>query len=225
MKICPQCNTPQEIYQFRKLTNDICMKCESLKVYERMLKFLYTDIGLENLDKSLEEIIVKSKYLTATYTVPLEKAIKHVINNRAHVYKPDMIYRTDYEDENWIVRYEVLERDNYRCHYCGKHTDESVDHILPRSKGGRYTHENLLCCCHDCNQLRKNMDYHEFKDILLLSKEQQYLLLCPEEVNKLNKQRAHDKLCAEQIQLKKEKYRKASSVSKVLLKQKDKFGW
>ena len=131
MKTCPQCNIPQEIYQFRKLTNDICMKCESLKVYEKMLKFLYTDIGLEKLDKSLEEIIVKSKYLTATYTVPLEKAIKYIVEGRAQVYKPDMIYRIDHEDENWIVRYEVLERDDYKCHYCGRHTDESVDHLLP----------------------------------------------------------------------------------------------
>lgn len=48
----------------------------------------------------------------------------------------------------------VCQRDEWTCVYCGtKVTSEtySIDHIVPRSKGGRSTFENTVCCCKPCN--------------------------------------------------------------------------
>src|SRR6185369_16267697 len=48
----------------------------------------------------------------------------------------------------------VLIRDRYRCQYCGVRgtpTDLSIDHILPRSRGGRTAPENLCVACKPCN--------------------------------------------------------------------------
>lgn len=44
----------------------------------------------------------------------------------------------------------VLERDSYTCAYCGKHAD-TVDHVVPASRGGLNTWENLVSSCAKCN--------------------------------------------------------------------------
>ena len=51
-------------------------------------------------------------------------------------------------------RRNVFLRDNNRCQYCGKtyHTKElSLDHVIPRSRGGKMTWENIVCACIRCN--------------------------------------------------------------------------
>lgn len=45
----------------------------------------------------------------------------------------------------------VFERDKYRCVSCGSHIDLSCDHVVPESKGGPTTYENLQCMCRPCN--------------------------------------------------------------------------
>lgn len=53
------------------------------------------------------------------------------------------------------VRFEILERDNFTCRYCGKHAPETeleVDHVKPRSRGGSDDRANLVATCRDCNR-------------------------------------------------------------------------
>lgn len=52
------------------------------------------------------------------------------------------------------LRFKVFERDGFRCRYCGRGTPDVVlqaDHVIPASKGGPYTMENLVTSCRDCN--------------------------------------------------------------------------
>ncbi|WP_430647729.1 HNH endonuclease [Agromyces sp. GXS1127] len=49
-----------------------------------------------------------------------------------------------------VSRRGVLRRDEHRCAYCGKSAG-TIDHVLPRSRGGRDTWENLVACCLRCN--------------------------------------------------------------------------
>ena len=54
-------------------------------------------------------------------------------------------------------RYNIYARDNNTCAYCNRKFDRSqlnLDHITPRSRGGRTTWENVVCSCIACN-LRK----------------------------------------------------------------------
>ncbi len=54
-----------------------------------------------------------------------------------------------------LTRYEVFRRDNYTCQYCGKPTlRPTIDHVIPRHRGGTYTWDNLVTACSECN-LRK----------------------------------------------------------------------
>lgn len=53
------------------------------------------------------------------------------------------------------LRFEVFKRDLFTCQYCGKTPPAVVlelDHIHPRSKGGKDTEENLNTACFDCNR-------------------------------------------------------------------------
>lgn len=52
------------------------------------------------------------------------------------------------------LRFEILTRDGYRCRYCGataQTTELHIDHVLPRSAGGRDDASNLVTACIDCN--------------------------------------------------------------------------
>ena len=40
-----------------------------------------------------------------------------------------------------LTRAALMRRDNYKCAYCGRH-GETIDHVLPRSRGGQHTWEN-----------------------------------------------------------------------------------
>jgi 5-methylcytosine-specific restriction endonuclease McrA len=45
----------------------------------------------------------------------------------------------------------VMRRDRFRCQYCGSREKLTVDHVLPKSRGGKDTWENLATACTPCN--------------------------------------------------------------------------
>ena len=52
-----------------------------------------------------------------------------------------------------LSRLEVFNRDNYSCQYCGKETRHlTLDHVIPRYRGGPHTWENLVSACVSCNR-------------------------------------------------------------------------
>jgi 5-methylcytosine-specific restriction endonuclease McrA len=47
---------------------------------------------------------------------------------------------------------EILRRDGYRCQYCGHHSRRlTIDHIVPRHRGGDHSWTNLVTACAECN--------------------------------------------------------------------------
>lgn len=58
------------------------------------------------------------------------------------------------------IRFEVFKRDSFRCAYCGETPPKvilEVDHIDPKSKGGKDEINNLLTACFDCNRGKKDI--------------------------------------------------------------------
>jgi 5-methylcytosine-specific restriction endonuclease McrA len=50
-----------------------------------------------------------------------------------------------------VSRREVLRRDNHACQYCGSGKRLTLDHVIPRSKGGQHTWNNVVAACESCN--------------------------------------------------------------------------
>jgi 5-methylcytosine-specific restriction endonuclease McrA len=50
-----------------------------------------------------------------------------------------------------VNRHKIYKRDGHKCVYCGNSKQLTIDHLIPKSKGGKNTWENLVTCCSRCN--------------------------------------------------------------------------
>ena len=55
--------------------------------------------------------------------------------------------------ERKLTRFEIFNRDRYTCQYCGRETHQlTLDHVIPRHRGGEHTWENVVSACIPCNR-------------------------------------------------------------------------
>jgi 5-methylcytosine-specific restriction endonuclease McrA len=64
-----------------------------------------------------------------------------------------------------VNRRTVFARDSHRCQYCGS-TAESIDHVVPRSRGGLHAWDNVVAACRRCNTRKEDRLPHEVGLIL-----------------------------------------------------------
>ncbi|MFC4809125.1 HNH endonuclease [Paenibacillus sp. GCM10023250] len=88
--------------------------------------------------------------------IPTEMAVRMVEEGAAGIIHPGLIHKLYTKADFRIL---VLQRDDYVCRYCGNYGD-TIDHVLPKSKGGLSTPANCVCACAECN-LKKadSLDY------------------------------------------------------------------
>jgi 5-methylcytosine-specific restriction endonuclease McrA len=80
----------------------------------------------------------------------------------------------------------ILERDHYRCQYCGldgmanfeNSLVMSVDFVLPRAQKGRKKPENLVAACRACNVIKGRRVFNNFEEA------KAYVLKCRAELQK-----------------------------------------
>jgi 5-methylcytosine-specific restriction endonuclease McrA len=87
-----------------------------------------------------------------------EETMIAVHSARAHVRLPSVIrlleYRRIPRQTRALSRKNILMRDRYTCQYCHRvlpSADLTLDHVIPRSRSGESAWENLVACCHGCN--------------------------------------------------------------------------
>jgi 5-methylcytosine-specific restriction endonuclease McrA len=87
-----------------------------------------------------------------------EHAPVHVHSYNRSVSLPSVIrlleYRRIPQQSRALSRKNILLRDRYTCQYCHRtlpSVELTLDHVQPRSRGGGSTWENLVACCHPCN--------------------------------------------------------------------------
>ncbi len=67
-----------------------------------------------------------------------------------------------------LSRQNVFKRDGFRCQYCGDRDDLTLDHVMPKSRGGRTNWDNLITACKKCNSKKGDFTPEE-ADMPLLS--------------------------------------------------------
>jgi hypothetical protein len=121
-------------------------------------------------------LLINGKVLNGSDYLPLEesdpfiniqttsgifKLPKHIILKK-YVYIP---YR-DFSP----TRKNIFRRDNHSCQYCSckiEGDNATIDHILPRSRGGKHRWENVVACCLKCNRKKGDRTPSEAKMPLL----------------------------------------------------------
>ncbi len=118
----------------------------------------------------METILVLNSDYTPLNITTLKRAIVLVIKGRAEIIKNDVnIIRSEtitytkpliirlfnyisHKTKNLRVnRQRLYKRDNNECAYCGSKKELTIDHIIPKSRGGKNTWNNLITCCLPCN--------------------------------------------------------------------------
>ena len=93
------------------------------------------------------EIIKHSNYIVRS--VYIEFKIPSIIRLKKYIFVK--------KKELSLTRKNVLKRDNHTCQYCNsKNLDLTLDHIIPRDKGGADSWDNLVAACKKCNMKKGN---------------------------------------------------------------------
>jgi len=79
---------------------------------------------------------------------------------------PEIVITTRYnvvsQKKIALNSHNIFKRDSYRCAYCGSNQNLTIDHVIPRSKGGKDSWRNLVTACADCNSHKSDNDVAEF---------------------------------------------------------------
>jgi len=77
----------------------------------------------------------------------------HTVDSEYHI--PAVVRLQNYVNVPYrgveLSRHNIFKRDNHICQYCGSDGDLSIDHVLPRSRGGGSSWKNLVAACKPCN--------------------------------------------------------------------------
>lgn len=91
------------------------------------------------------------KSFSAEYVIPKIIKLKNYVNRKL-------------KDNVFPVKNNVFIRDNYTCAYCNTNLEQkdcTVDHIIPKSKGGKSTWNNMVTCCKKCNTIKGHKSLKE----------------------------------------------------------------
>ena len=96
-----------------------------------------------------QKVEMVERYESEIHSISLSMPCPSVIRLHSYIYKP-------YRDVA-LNRKNIMKRDNHTCQYCGKNSRPmTIDHIIPKSFGGKDTWENLVCACTKCNAKKGN---------------------------------------------------------------------
>ena len=124
--------------------------------------------------------LVLNATLQPLAVVPARRAVVLVLKEKADIIASDgIVFRSEriqlpapsvvrlryfihvpYRARAALTRRAVFARDGWVCQYCGLQA-ENVDHVVPKSRGGEHSWENVVAACRRCNSKKENRLPHE----------------------------------------------------------------
>jgi 5-methylcytosine-specific restriction endonuclease McrA len=109
----------------------------------------YTPLNITDLKRAFN-LIYKGKAEVVTFN-----GEKPIITELKNYVRPTIIrllyYITIPFRKVTLNRENIFKRDDNECLYCGSKKNLTIDHVTPKSKGGKNTWQNLVTCCKRCN--------------------------------------------------------------------------
>ena len=96
----------------------------------------------------LDRVTIVAEYETVVHSPSISMRLPSVVVLRDYV-KPARYPA--------FTRFNLFLRDQFSCQYCGGQGEMTFDHVLPRSRGGRTTWENVVAACNRCNLKKANL--------------------------------------------------------------------
>jgi 5-methylcytosine-specific restriction endonuclease McrA len=134
-----------------------------------------------------QSVIVLNYDYSYLNTVSWQKAVKYIVKNKAEILAQDTenliqtvsdrlikplivrllkMVRGVYKKKVPFSYKNVMKRDKHTCMYCGTHEDLTVDHVIPKSRGGQTSFENCVTACRSCNHKKGNRPLGEIGFVL-----------------------------------------------------------
>jgi 5-methylcytosine-specific restriction endonuclease McrA len=111
----------------------------------------YEPLGVVTFRRALMLVLAGKASVVAEDDMPVYAP--NGVLGRPSVILLNRYVRIPYRRQFPVTRRGVLRRDSHSCAYCGK-AAATVDHVLPRSRGGADSWENLVACCLRCNNVK-----------------------------------------------------------------------
>lgn len=109
----------------------------------------YEPLNVCNMRRAIGLILLQKAEVLDVYQIPIITATRTI--DAPSVIRLSHLIRRPHPRVK-LTRREIFIRDNYTCQYCGTRTsDLTIDHIIPRSRGGDHSWENLVSACRTCN--------------------------------------------------------------------------
>lgn len=130
--------------------------------WQRAISLMYTDHA-EALDQNYQSYTFsqwnESEHdpsMARVHSVNSEIVVPSVIRLKIYNHLPKQAVR--------FSRQNIFQRDQHICQYCGgrfHRQDLTKDHIIPKSKGGENTWDNIVTCCKTCNRKKGDRSLQE----------------------------------------------------------------
>ena len=130
-----------------------------MKLKALVLNLDYTPISVCSVQRAfLLVYLSKAELVKANSTYNL-----HTINDTYSM--PAVIKLSRYVNVPYkgvvLTRDNVFKRDGFRCQYCGTEKELTLDHLIPKAKGGKTSWNNLVTACKTCNSKKGNYSLEE----------------------------------------------------------------
>ena len=131
--------------------------CHECKYFKR--KGSKNIFDIKTLENSNITVAIKYKsQKRVLYRVPYVDAVRMVEERTAGIVNSTLIHLFNCEV---TFKELILKRDGYVCEYCNGFGN-TIDHVIPISKGGKTTYSNCVCACKKCNEEKGNLSLEEF---------------------------------------------------------------
>ena len=136
------------------MANNLCKKVLLLNASYEPVSIITGKKAILMLVTNKVDCINKSKYFIKSEK--LQIALPIIVKLKSYIF----LKRRKIS----LTRKNIFKRDNYMCQYCGKNVSSlTIDHVVPKNKGGKDTWENLVSACIKCNLFKADYCLKDIK--------------------------------------------------------------